>query len=346
MPTETCEIFAPRPFSSAKVQQFLDMTKSELIQNLSETIQRVSNFAYLCQPKTLAMYSLQEGWLHMIGKEPFSDWDGKILCVETDATTTLRSNKIRGYLAAYTFTLVTQGQLNIIYNGQQLELEPDDLYVYSPGLPVAVQSASEDYRGICLMADEHVTFETPTVHDLVQLAYQPVVQLNQPKQRLPHEFALRLADKMREIISYLHSDHIYRQEILRMLYGVFLLELQDVLQVSAQQRAVPQRSEEIFLGFIRLLPQHFAEHHDIGFYAEQLNISTVYLSRVVRQVTGRTVVDYINQMLLMEASFLLSTSSLSIAQIADRLQFADAASFSKFFSRHKGMSPRSFRETG
>ena len=35
-----------RPFSSAKVQQFLDMTKSELIQNLSETIQRVSNFAH------------------------------------------------------------------------------------------------------------------------------------------------------------------------------------------------------------------------------------------------------------------------------------------------------------
>ena len=37
---------ASRPFSSAKVQQLLDMTKSELIQNLSETIQRVSNFAH------------------------------------------------------------------------------------------------------------------------------------------------------------------------------------------------------------------------------------------------------------------------------------------------------------
>ena len=69
----------------------------------------------------------------------------------------------------------------------------------------------------------------------------------------------------------------------------------------------------------------------------------VYLSRVVRQVSGRTVVDYINQMLLMEASFLLRTSDQSITQIAARLHFADTPSFSKFFSRMKGLSPRDYR---
>ena len=102
--------------------------------------------------------------------------------------------------------------------------------------------------------------------------------------------------------------------------------------------------EEIFIEFIRLLPRHFAQHHDIPFYAERLHISPVYLSRVVRQVTGRTVIDYINQMLLMEASFLLQTSGLSITQIADRLHFADTPSFSKFFSRLNGMSPKEYRK--
>lgn len=53
--------------------------------------------------------------------------------------------------------------------------------------------------------------------------------------------------------------------------------------------------------------------------------------------------DYINQMLVMEASFLLRTTSLSITQIADRLHFSDVASFSKFFSRFKGVSPRDYR---
>ena len=65
---------------------------------------------------------------------------------------------------------------------------------------------------------------------------------------------------------------------------------------------------------------------------------------VVRQVTGRTVIDYINQMLLMEAAFLLQTTQLSISQIADRLHFADTPSFSKFFLRHNGMSPKEYRK--
>ena len=59
-------------------------------------------------------------------------------------------------------------------------------------------------------------------------------------------------------------------------------------------------------------------------------------------------------MLLMEASFLLQTSPMSITQIADRLHFADTPSFSKFldepsgragyFSRLKCMSPKEYRK--
>lgn len=279
----------------------------------------------------------------MHGVEPIGNWDGKIYCNETDAAITYRANETHGYMAAYMFTLVLEGWLTIIYNGQELTLHPDDIYMYSPGLPVTIVSASDDYHGICLLADEHTTIESPTVHDLVHIAYAPIVQLHEPKLKLSHDDVQRLGDKMREIRDYLHSDHIYKEKILQMLYAVFLLDLQDAQEKAIPQRTVPQRVEEIFIGFLRLLPLHFAEHHDIGFYASQLNISTVYLSRVVRQVTGRTVIDYINQFLVMEASFLLRTSQLSVNQIAERLHFADLASFSKFFSRQKGMSPRDYR---
>ena len=194
------------------------------------------------------------------------------------------------------------------------------------------------------MADEHVTIEAPSVHDLVHLAYLPIVQLHEPKQTLAADAAQYLLTKMREIIGYLHSDHIYKGEVLRMLYSIFLLDLQNAQQRAIVHRQTPQRVEEIFIGFIRLLPRYFMEHHDIPFYASMLHITPVYLSRVVRQVTGRTVVDYINQMLLMEASYLLRTSQLSITQIADRLHFADTPSFSKFFSRLKGVSPKEYRK--
>lgn len=290
------------------------------------------------------MYNLKEGWIAMHGQIPTKDWDGKIFCNQTDAAITFRTNKIQGFMAAYTFTLVIKGTLNIIYNDKELTLRPDDLYIYSPGIPVSIVSASNDYHGICLLADEHTTIEMPTVRDLVNIAYIPIVQLHEPKVTLPHSEAQRLANKMLEIIDYLHSDHIYKQEILRLLYGVFLLDVQNAQQRAIVHRQTPKRLEEIFIEFIRLLPKHFAKHHDIAFYASKLNISSVYLSRVVRQVSNRTVIDFIDQMLLMEASFLLRTTSLSITQIADRLCFADTPSFSKFFSRLKGMSPREYRE--
>ena len=279
----------------------------------------------------------------MHNETPFENWDGKMYCNETDAAITFRANETHGYMAAYTFTLVLKGWLTIVYNGQELTLRPDDLYIYSPGLPVTIVAASDDYHGICLLADEHISIELPTVRDMVHIAYLPIVRLHEPKLTLAHNDAEQLAAKMREIIAYLHSDHIFKDKVLQMLYAIFLLDLQNAQDRAIAQRTVPQRVEEIFISFIRLLPNHFAAHHDIAFYASTLHISPVYLSRVVRQVTGRTVIGYVNQHLLMEASFLLRTSQLSIAQIADRLHFADASSFSKFFSRTKGLSPREYR---
>lgn len=290
------------------------------------------------------MYTLKEWWALTSGAEPMEGWDGKMLCLETDAQKTSLTNQTQGFLACYTFTLVTRGELTLTYNGREIRLRAGDLYIYSPGMAVTVNAISDDYRGFCLLADESTTLETPEVRDMISLAYKPVMQLNEPKLTLPAETAASFEARMREIIAYLHSDHLYKQQILRMLYAVFLLDFHNIKEKVEAHGHIPHRMEEIFIGFNRLLPQHFAEHHDIGFYANELNITPDYLSRIVKRVSGRTVVDYINQMLVMEAAFLLRTSQLSISQIADRLHFADLPSFSKFFSRLKGMSPRKYRE--
>ncbi len=290
------------------------------------------------------MYTLKEAWVKMHDGIPYPGWDGKMYCGETDATITYRANKTHGYMAAYTYTIILEGCLTIVYNNHELVLRPDDLYFYSPGMAVTIVDASADYRGICLLVDEDTTFRISSVRDLVSLAYTPVVQLHEPKVTLPTEVAQRLALRMREIISTIHSDHIYKDEILSLLYSVFLLDMHGVQEQVIREHSVPQRMEELFIGFMRLLPRNFAEHHDIGFYASQLSITSDYLSRIVRRVAGRTVVDYINQLLVMEASHLLSSSTLGVGQIADRLHFADTPSFSKFFSRLTGQSPRAYRE--
>ena len=291
------------------------------------------------------MYTLNEYLPIFVGDDlPEKGWEDGMYCLETDAVQILRTNLMHGFVASFAFMLVDKGWMTILYNDRELTLHPNDLYTYSPCLPVTVIATSDDFHGYCLMVDEHVTIEAPSVHDLVHLAYMPFVQLHEPKQTLASDAAQHLLMKMREIIGYLHSDHIFKGEVLRMLYSIFLLDLQNAQNHAIVHCQTPHRVEEIFIGFIRLLPKHFVEHHDIPFYASMLNITPVYLSRVVRQVTGRTVIDYINQMLLMEASFLLQTSKLSITQIADHLHFADTPSFSKFFSRLKGMSPKEYRK--
>jgi len=291
------------------------------------------------------MYTFNEYLPIFIGDDlPEKGWEEGMYCFETNAAKILRTNLLHGFVACFAFMVVDRGWMTIHYNGRELTLHPNDLYIYSPCLPITVIAASDDFLGYCLMADEHITIEAPSVRDLVHLAYLPIVQLHEPKQTLTSEAAKHLIMKLREIIGYLHSDHIYKGEVLRMLYSIFLLDLQNAQNSAIRHSQTPQRVEEIFIGFIRLLPHYFAEHHDIPFYASKLNITPVYLSRVVRQVTGRTVVDYINQMLMIEASFLLKTSKLSINQIADRLHFADSPSFSKFFSRIKGISPKEYRK--
>ena len=291
------------------------------------------------------MYSLKEFWQLRGFPVPKGVWDGNVVCIETNAEWTFGTNETHGFLSCYTFTIVMRGWVSILYNNRKMMLREGDLYAYSPGFEVTVLMASDDYRGICLLADEHFTLSLPTVRDAIRTAYFSVVELMAPVLPLQADDLRRLRELMQMMLHYQQTGLPHANESLQMLYNLFLLDLSAIQQHSIREHRFPKRVEEIFLGFLGLLPQHFIEHHDISFYASRLCITTTYLSRVVRQVSGgRTVVDYINQLLLMEATFLLRQTSLSIAQIADRLHFAETTTFARFFYRMKGVNPREFRK--
>ena len=276
---------------------------------------------------------------------PEGEWDGNVICLETNVEWTFGTNETHAFLSCYTFTIVTRGWVTILYNNRELTLHVGDLYTYSPGFEVTVLASSSDYSGICLLGDEHFTLSLPSVRDAIRTAYFTVVELTSPVLPLNSDDQRRLQELMQMVIQYQQSGLPHANESMRMLYNLFLINLSDIQEHSIREHRFPKRVEEIFLGFLGLLPKHFIEHHDIGFYASELCITTTYLSRVVRQVSGgRTVIDYINQMLLMEATFLLRQTSLSITQISDQLNFAEVTTFARFFQRMKGMNPREFRK--
>lgn len=289
------------------------------------------------------MFNLKEAWLKMHGVAPYAGWDGKIICNDTDAALTFRANNTQGFMAAYTFTLVLRGWLGICYNGIEITLVPGDLYFYLPGLPVSIISSSEDYRGICLLCDEQLSLEVGAELDLSGAIFRPIVELHEPKLHLSLTAASSILTVMEQIRDYCYSSNKCKEGIVRHLYAVFLYEVKNYQDISGTNLAVSRRMEGLYIAFLKLLPTNFAEHHNIAFYAEVLGITPVYLSRVVRELSGRTVMDHINELLVNEAKSLLKSTGQSIGQIADLLHFADVPSFSKFFSRMAGISPRQYR---
>lgn len=289
------------------------------------------------------MYRLHDFLRGHLGFEPEQIVSDEIFCIHCDAELTFRTNHLQESIRCYTFTLVTRGWMTGISNGRKMTLQAGDLYTYAPGFTITVLQASEDYHSICLMADEQLTFDISVVRNVIRAAYFPVVQLSEPKLHLSADAARQLQSRMNLICDYLQSDHLFLRESLRTLYTLFLLDLMNFMERTLKHDRISERTENIFINFTLLLPEHFAAHHDVAFYADRLHITTTHLSRIVRKVTGRTVVDYINQMLLMEASWLLQTTDLQLTAIAERLHFSDQSSFGRFFTRMKGISPKAYR---
>ena len=266
-----------------------------------------------------------------------------IACIEVNADMAYNFNKAQGKLFCFAFSIVTSGWATLLYNGHELTISKGDFYNYIPGFEVAVVSTSADYHAICLLAEEDKTYETPIVRNVIRAAYLPYVELKEPKLTLTQADAQKLCQHMQNIIDYQQSDHLFRNDVLHLVYSTFLLDLLNILEHSNSHHRLSERAEEHFMKFIHLLPQHFMEHRDISFYADRLCITPIYLSRIVKQMTGRTVLDHINHLLLMEASWLLQTTRLSVFQIAERLHFSNHASFIRFFTRMKGITPKRYR---
>ena len=105
------------------------------------------------------------------------------------------------------------------------------------------------------------------------------------------------------------------------------------------------RREEIFRRFIALVNEHSKQERSVNFYADKLCLTPHYLSTIIREVSGQTVMQWINQSVVLEAKVLLKHSDLLIFQISDELNFPNPSFFSKFFKRMTGMTPAEYQKT-
>ena len=81
----------------------------------------------------------------------------------------------------------------------------------------------------------------------------------------------------------------------------------------------------------------------VQYMAKTLNISTKYLSSLLKQLTGQTTQQHIHEKIIEKAKEKLSTTELSVSEIAYELGFEHSQSFSKLFKTKTNQSPLEFR---
>ena len=83
----------------------------------------------------------------------------------------------------------------------------------------------------------------------------------------------------------------------------------------------------------------------VSYLAENLHVSPSYLSDMLRSLTGQNTQQHIHDKLIEKAKEKLSTTSLSISEVAYALGFEHSQSFSKLFKTKTKLSPQEFRKS-
>lgn len=114
-------------------------------------------------------------------------------------------------------------------------------------------------------------------------------------------------------------------------------------RVNSLQNTYNSRHAEIVLQLNSLLQTYITENHSPSYYADKLNLSSVYLNEVVKRVTGWSVSNYIRNEIILRAKRLLYHTNLTVKEIASSLGFDDNAYFTRLFTKATGKSPLQFR---
>lgn len=138
--------------------------------------------------------------------------------------------------------------------------------------------------------------------------------------------------------------HTYGRALVLSAFNELLLEAGHLVQDRTDRPSVTQgRKDTIVHEFMELARVYHATQRHLAFYSDRLFVTSKHLSETLKEVTGRTARQLLDQLLLSEAKHLLSGTALSISEVAFKLNFEEPSQFSKFFHRTSGSSPRRYR---
>ena len=245
-----------------------------------------------------------------------------------------------------TFILValcTEGNAQFTIDTQRHDVKKNDIIVISDRHVIDEYVASDDVNGLAMMMSVNFFYEVvKDVRDVSLLFLfsrnQPVVSLNEEEVQTFKQYFYFLKKKVAD-----NSNH-FKRDLVRTLVLAMFYDLSNVIyRVQQVENKRQTRADDIFTRFIKLVEENYKRERRVGWYAEQLSITPKYLSETVKSVSKNTPNEWIDKYVTLEARVLLKTSTLSIKEISDELNFPNQSFLGKFFKEHVGMSPSAYR---
>ena len=145
---------------------------------------------------------------------------------------------------------------------------------------------------------------------------------------------------IRDIFSQSQGSNSYHAMVYAIASFFFECGTKCYLPIIKSSQNSSSRLSEKFLSLVQL---NFKKERFLDFYADKLDISAKHLSRTVKETTGYSAVEWIDRYVILEAKVLLKSTTMSIQQISDELNFLSQSFFGKYFKKHTGLSPKDFR---
>ena len=155
-----------------------------------------------------------------------------------------------------------------------------------------------------------------------------------------------------------YDDFSYCREALRLQITDYILKpvnyeefgtCIDNLKISLfEQRisdtAEPEKQEErTIIGITRYLQEHLAEDLSLSVLAEEFHLNPQYISQLFKSEIGVNFLTYLTNIRMEKAKKLLLSTSLSVAEVADKSGYGDYRVFTKVFKKSEGITPSQYR---
>lgn len=225
--------------------------------------------------------------------------------------------------------LIRKGTATVVISEQdeRKTLNADSLLVMTSRHVIHEIELSPDFEAECVLVDTDMVNEN-TIYHLTEEKHKSV------------------SDVFNIIHNIVRHQHINKVEMIQSMFNVLRLILEEL---PYEERSIShdfKHKKEVYEIFLHHLYRNFRKERQIRFYASKMNVSTAYLSRLVKEISGSTINEHVTSLIYKEACNLLSHSDMSIGEIADALSFSDQSALTNFFKMRAGMTPLAYRNKG